>query len=164
MSLEYDGLFISNGPGDPALAQELIQNVRKVRERFTFELSENRAYLRLNLKLHTLVYVNQWKAPYHFNTLASVCRHNNRCWKATVLSRCLASAWATRSLPWPPERGPTSCPWATGDLLLLLNQYSINSMPAVQQTKGWWWPLWKNVLNEFCTISVNINGEWIAFI
>eukprot|EP00127_Corallochytrium_limacisporum_P006946 Clim_evm32s238 gene=Clim_evmTU32s238 len=27
--LEYDGLFISNGPGDPAMAQELIENVRK---------------------------------------------------------------------------------------------------------------------------------------
>ncbi|XP_026768709.3 carbamoyl-phosphate synthase [ammonia], mitochondrial [Pangasianodon hypophthalmus] len=32
MSLEYDGLFISNGPGDPALAETLIQNVRKVLE------------------------------------------------------------------------------------------------------------------------------------
>ncbi|XP_066542532.1 carbamoyl-phosphate synthase [ammonia], mitochondrial [Hoplias malabaricus] len=30
MSLEYDGLFISNGPGDPSLAEALIQNVRKV--------------------------------------------------------------------------------------------------------------------------------------
>ncbi|KAI2660811.1 Carbamoyl-phosphate synthase [ammonia], mitochondrial [Labeo rohita] len=29
MSLEYDGLFISNGPGDPSLAKTLIQNVRK---------------------------------------------------------------------------------------------------------------------------------------
>ncbi|KAI1885288.1 hypothetical protein AGOR_G00218610 [Albula goreensis] len=32
LSLEYDGLFISNGPGDPALAGSLIQNVRKVLE------------------------------------------------------------------------------------------------------------------------------------
>uniref|UniRef100_Q9PTM9 Carbamoyl-phosphate synthase [ammonia], mitochondrial n=1 Tax=Opsanus beta TaxID=95145 RepID=Q9PTM9_9TELE len=32
MSLDYDGLFISNGPGDPALAQTLINNVRKVME------------------------------------------------------------------------------------------------------------------------------------
>ncbi|KAJ8352718.1 hypothetical protein SKAU_G00241940, partial [Synaphobranchus kaupii] len=32
MSLEYDGLFISNGPGDPAMAGTLIQNVRKVLE------------------------------------------------------------------------------------------------------------------------------------
>uniref|UniRef100_A0A8B9KKM4 carbamoyl-phosphate synthase (ammonia) n=1 Tax=Astyanax mexicanus TaxID=7994 RepID=A0A8B9KKM4_ASTMX len=32
MSLEYDGLFISNGPGDPSLAETLIQNVRKVLE------------------------------------------------------------------------------------------------------------------------------------
>uniref|UniRef100_A0A6Q2XP53 Carbamoyl phosphate synthase arginine-specific large chain n=1 Tax=Esox lucius TaxID=8010 RepID=A0A6Q2XP53_ESOLU len=32
MNLEYDGLFISNGPGDPSLAVELIQNVRKVLE------------------------------------------------------------------------------------------------------------------------------------
>ncbi|XP_060733101.1 carbamoyl-phosphate synthase [ammonia], mitochondrial [Tachysurus vachellii] len=32
MSLEYDGLFISNGPGNPALAGTLIQNVRKVLE------------------------------------------------------------------------------------------------------------------------------------
>uniref|UniRef100_A0A3Q1FTK8 carbamoyl-phosphate synthase (ammonia) n=1 Tax=Acanthochromis polyacanthus TaxID=80966 RepID=A0A3Q1FTK8_9TELE len=31
-SLDYDGLFISNGPGDPSLAQKLIQNVRKVLE------------------------------------------------------------------------------------------------------------------------------------
>lgn len=31
LSLEYDGLFISNGPGDPALADTLISNVRKVR-------------------------------------------------------------------------------------------------------------------------------------
>lgn len=30
MSLEYDGLFISNGPGDPSLAKTLIQNVHKV--------------------------------------------------------------------------------------------------------------------------------------
>ncbi|KAJ8282992.1 hypothetical protein COCON_G00055110 [Conger conger] len=30
MSLEYDGLFISNGPGNPALAEPLIHNVRKV--------------------------------------------------------------------------------------------------------------------------------------
>ena len=30
MSLDYDGLFISNGPGDPSLAQALIQNVRNV--------------------------------------------------------------------------------------------------------------------------------------
>lgn len=29
-SLEYDGLFISNGPGDPSLAKRLVQNVRKV--------------------------------------------------------------------------------------------------------------------------------------
>ncbi|KAG7330823.1 hypothetical protein KOW79_004792 [Hemibagrus wyckioides] len=32
MNLEYDGLFISNGPGDPALAGTLIQNMRKVLE------------------------------------------------------------------------------------------------------------------------------------
>ncbi|XP_051762789.1 carbamoyl-phosphate synthase [ammonia], mitochondrial [Ctenopharyngodon idella] len=32
MSLEYDGLFISNGPGDPSLANTLVQNVRKVLE------------------------------------------------------------------------------------------------------------------------------------
>ncbi|ROL50444.1 Carbamoyl-phosphate synthase [ammonia], mitochondrial [Anabarilius grahami] len=32
MSLEYDGLFISNGPGDPSLAKTLVQNVRKVLE------------------------------------------------------------------------------------------------------------------------------------
>ncbi|CAL8342208.1 unnamed protein product [Boreogadus saida] len=32
MSLDYDGLFISNGPGDPSLAQALIQNVRNVLE------------------------------------------------------------------------------------------------------------------------------------
>lgn len=40
MSLEYDGLFISNGPGDPSLAKMLIGNVRKVGcEAFTvFEL------------------------------------------------------------------------------------------------------------------------------
>lgn len=31
LSLEYDGLFISNGPGDPALANALISNVSKVR-------------------------------------------------------------------------------------------------------------------------------------
>lgn len=39
MSLDYDGLFISNGPGDPSLAQALIQNVRNVgddNEHFTF--------------------------------------------------------------------------------------------------------------------------------
>lgn len=30
MSLDYDGLFISNGPGDPSLAHALIQNLRKV--------------------------------------------------------------------------------------------------------------------------------------
>lgn len=32
MSLEYDGLFISNGPGDPSLAKTLVQNVRKVQQ------------------------------------------------------------------------------------------------------------------------------------
>uniref|UniRef100_A0A671W8C4 Carbamoyl-phosphate synthase [ammonia], mitochondrial n=1 Tax=Sparus aurata TaxID=8175 RepID=A0A671W8C4_SPAAU len=32
MSLEYDGLFISNGPGDPSLANTLVENVRKVLE------------------------------------------------------------------------------------------------------------------------------------
>ncbi|TWW80671.1 carbamoyl-phosphate synthase [ammonia], mitochondrial isoform X1 [Takifugu flavidus] len=32
LSLEYDGLFISNGPGDPALANALISNVSKVLE------------------------------------------------------------------------------------------------------------------------------------
>uniref|UniRef100_A0A8C9TUH4 Carbamoyl-phosphate synthase [ammonia], mitochondrial n=1 Tax=Scleropages formosus TaxID=113540 RepID=A0A8C9TUH4_SCLFO len=32
LSLEYDGVFISNGPGNPALAGPLIQNVRKVLE------------------------------------------------------------------------------------------------------------------------------------
>ncbi|KAL3056546.1 hypothetical protein OYC64_019100 [Pagothenia borchgrevinki] len=32
MSLDYDGLFISNGPGDPSLANTLINNVRKVLE------------------------------------------------------------------------------------------------------------------------------------
>uniref|UniRef100_A0A3Q1C6V0 carbamoyl-phosphate synthase (ammonia) n=1 Tax=Amphiprion ocellaris TaxID=80972 RepID=A0A3Q1C6V0_AMPOC len=31
-SLDYNGLFISNGPGDPSLAQKLIHNVRKVLE------------------------------------------------------------------------------------------------------------------------------------
>lgn len=30
MGIEYDGLFISNGPGDPALATTLINNLRKV--------------------------------------------------------------------------------------------------------------------------------------
>ncbi|KAL2081572.1 hypothetical protein ACEWY4_023425 [Coilia grayii] len=30
MSLDYDGLFISNGPGDPSLAGPLIETVRKV--------------------------------------------------------------------------------------------------------------------------------------
>lgn len=29
-SMEYDGLIISGGPGDPMKAQEVIQNVRKV--------------------------------------------------------------------------------------------------------------------------------------
>lgn len=29
--MEYDGLFISGGPGDPTQAQELIQNVKKVK-------------------------------------------------------------------------------------------------------------------------------------
>uniref|UniRef100_A0A087XCA4 Carbamoyl phosphate synthase arginine-specific large chain n=1 Tax=Poecilia formosa TaxID=48698 RepID=A0A087XCA4_POEFO len=29
LSLDYDGLFISNGPGDPSLAETLINNVRK---------------------------------------------------------------------------------------------------------------------------------------
>ena len=28
--MDYDGLFISGGPGDPTQAQELIRNVRKV--------------------------------------------------------------------------------------------------------------------------------------
>ncbi|XP_018545988.1 carbamoyl-phosphate synthase [ammonia], mitochondrial isoform X2 [Lates calcarifer] len=32
LSLDYDGLFISNGPGDPSLAKTLIQNVQKVLE------------------------------------------------------------------------------------------------------------------------------------
>ncbi|KAK1165865.1 carbamoyl-phosphate synthase [ammonia], mitochondrial [Acipenser oxyrinchus oxyrinchus] len=32
LGMEYDGLFISNGPGDPALACTLIENVRKVLE------------------------------------------------------------------------------------------------------------------------------------
>ncbi|XP_039611289.1 carbamoyl-phosphate synthase [ammonia], mitochondrial isoform X1 [Polypterus senegalus] len=32
LQLEYDGLFISNGPGDPAMASPLIQNLRKVLE------------------------------------------------------------------------------------------------------------------------------------
>ena len=27
---EYDGLFISNGPGDPSLAQDAVLNLRKV--------------------------------------------------------------------------------------------------------------------------------------
>lgn len=30
LSLDYDGLFISNGPGDPSLAKTLIENVQKV--------------------------------------------------------------------------------------------------------------------------------------
>lgn len=38
LSLEYDGLFISNGPGDPSLAETLIHNVRKVRYRTYFIL------------------------------------------------------------------------------------------------------------------------------
>uniref|UniRef100_A0A8C4SEV3 carbamoyl-phosphate synthase (ammonia) n=1 Tax=Erpetoichthys calabaricus TaxID=27687 RepID=A0A8C4SEV3_ERPCA len=32
LQLEYDGLFISNGPGDPAMASPLIQNLHKVLE------------------------------------------------------------------------------------------------------------------------------------
>ncbi|KAF6719479.1 Carbamoyl-phosphate synthase [ammonia], mitochondrial [Oryzias melastigma] len=32
LSLQYDGLFISNGPGDPSLAKTLISNIRKVLE------------------------------------------------------------------------------------------------------------------------------------
>ncbi|XP_025999670.1 carbamoyl-phosphate synthase [ammonia], mitochondrial isoform X1 [Astatotilapia calliptera] len=32
LSLDYDGLFISNGPGDPSLAKTLINNVHKVLE------------------------------------------------------------------------------------------------------------------------------------
>ncbi|CAB1328699.1 unnamed protein product, partial [Coregonus sp. 'balchen'] len=39
MSLEYDGLFISNGPGDPSLAGDLIQNVRKA-----FITAQNHGY------------------------------------------------------------------------------------------------------------------------
>jgi len=31
ISEKYDGLFISNGPGDPMMAQATIDNVRKVR-------------------------------------------------------------------------------------------------------------------------------------
>ena len=27
---EFDGLFLSNGPGDPALASEAIDNIRQV--------------------------------------------------------------------------------------------------------------------------------------
>lgn len=30
-SMDYDGLFISGGPGDPTQAPELIENVRKVK-------------------------------------------------------------------------------------------------------------------------------------
>jgi carbamoyl-phosphate synthase (ammonia) len=33
---KYDGLFISNGPGDPALAKETIENIRKVTFLFVF--------------------------------------------------------------------------------------------------------------------------------
>lgn len=33
-SIEYDGLFISNGPGDPALATTLINNLRKVGDNY----------------------------------------------------------------------------------------------------------------------------------
>ena len=31
---EYDGLFISNGPGDPALAQTAIDNLKVVRTNY----------------------------------------------------------------------------------------------------------------------------------
>ena len=30
---EFDGLFVSNGPGDPALAQELVDNMAAVRQK-----------------------------------------------------------------------------------------------------------------------------------
>jgi carbamoylphosphate synthase small subunit len=28
--MEYDGLFVSNGPGDPAMATDAINNLKKV--------------------------------------------------------------------------------------------------------------------------------------
>ena len=36
---EYDGLFLSNGPGDPALAEEAILNLRKVIYKYKTEIT-----------------------------------------------------------------------------------------------------------------------------
>lgn len=44
LSLDYDGLFISNGPGDPSLAKTLIQNVRKVGQD-VFQTSEDKNHV-----------------------------------------------------------------------------------------------------------------------
>lgn len=54
--IEYDGLFISNGPGDPALATDAINNLRKVNLRFAPNSVLTRApYIKLFLAGNKLV-------------------------------------------------------------------------------------------------------------
>ncbi len=38
---EYDGLFISNGPGDPSLAQKTISNIRYVNSYYIYKKNYN---------------------------------------------------------------------------------------------------------------------------
>lgn len=45
MSIEYDGLFISNGPGDPSLATTLISNLQKVGHVSAFNVKHSKKFL-----------------------------------------------------------------------------------------------------------------------
>lgn len=70
---KYDGLFISNGPGDPSLASETVANIRKV-----FEL------LKMPIITKSKVIPNR-----------NVSMIGDRSWRVTDQNQCLASAWGT---------------------------------------------------------------------
>ena len=56
---DFDGLFISNGPGDPALALDAISNLRKVSAEYKYHLYG--VFINLQLKSHIKVMPPNYK-------------------------------------------------------------------------------------------------------
>lgn len=129
LSLDYDGLFISNGPGDPSLAKTLINNVHKVGcftnvyvnwetwvliRRFNKELKllQSSIYIIFNIFVSTISFHN---CVYSSTIVSVIIFILWRCWRAIVPSQYLGSVWAIRSLPWLQEPSHTNYLWATGD-------------------------------------------------
>lgn len=56
--LEFDGLFISNGPGDPDTCDAAVQNIRKAMKTKNFLSSESAWVINYSRKLEVPKYIN----------------------------------------------------------------------------------------------------------